>query len=162
MAIGDHIYASRFGGIYTHHGIDCGDGSVIHYNGATPLHCVVRRASMEEFSNGDPVSVCQYEQEAPPQDDWIRAGGRQLQRLLDACTGRLLGDEIDTSPEAVVVRAERRLGEGGFDFLFNNCEHFATWCKTGRSASGQIESLVSAVTERPLALLGQARQLAWT
>lgn len=29
MQKGDHLYVSR--GLYTHHGIDCGDGTVIHY-----------------------------------------------------------------------------------------------------------------------------------
>lgn len=35
MARGDQIYAYRellnLQGVYAHHGIDCGDGSVIHY-----------------------------------------------------------------------------------------------------------------------------------
>ena len=159
MAIGDHIYATRFGGVYSHHGIDCGDGSVIHYNGRTPLQCIVRRATWEEFSGGDPVSVCSYssaERDPEPRNDWVRFGNHQVQRLLDACSGRLLGDQIDTSPEAVVARAKRRLGEGGFDFLFNNCEHFATWCKTGRSASRQVESLWSALTVPHRSLLPRA------
>ncbi|MFV0278954.1 MAG: lecithin retinol acyltransferase family protein, partial [Parahaliea sp.] len=29
MAAGDHIYAHRVGGVYAHHGIDCGNGNVI-------------------------------------------------------------------------------------------------------------------------------------
>jgi hypothetical protein len=41
----------------------------------------------------------------------------------------------------VMYRAESRLGEGRFDFVFNNCEHFATWCKTGISESQQVDSL---------------------
>ena len=35
MARGDHIYVNRVGGIYNHHGIDCGDDSVIHYTSKT-------------------------------------------------------------------------------------------------------------------------------
>lgn len=38
-------------------------------------------------------------------------------------------------------RAESRLGEFAFDLVFNNCEHFATWCKTGISNSDQIIDL---------------------
>ena len=37
-------------------------------------------------------------------------------------------------------RAMSRIGEQNYNLLFNNCEHFATWCKTGRHRSGQIES----------------------
>lgn len=41
-------------------------------------------------------------------------------------------------PQNVVARAERRLGEQRYDFFTNNCEHFATWCKTGRSECDQL------------------------
>jgi hypothetical protein len=41
-------------------------------------------------------------------------------------------------PDAVVRRAESRLGEHQYNLLFNNCEHFATWCKTGIAHSQQI------------------------
>ena len=33
MAKGDHIYVERLAGVYAHHGIDTGDGWVIHYTG---------------------------------------------------------------------------------------------------------------------------------
>ncbi|HRT20579.1 MAG TPA: lecithin retinol acyltransferase family protein, partial [Candidatus Hydrogenedentes bacterium] len=39
MARGDHIKVRRF--LYSHHGIDCGDGTVIHYTGS-PLHRMSR------------------------------------------------------------------------------------------------------------------------
>ena len=35
-----------------------------------------------------------------------------------------------------------RLGEQDYNLLFNNCEHFATWCKTGRHRSGQVDSVL--------------------
>jgi hypothetical protein len=36
-------------------------------------------------------------------------------------------------------RAMGRLGEQNYNLLFNNCEHFAHWCKTGRHRSSQVE-----------------------
>ncbi len=45
------------------------------------------------------------------------------------------------SVETVMQRAHTRLGENHFDFVFNNCEHFATWCKTGISESRQVDRL---------------------
>ena len=33
-----------------------------------------------------------------------------------------------------------RLGEQQYDLFFNNCEHFANWCKTGRSECLQLEN----------------------
>ena len=43
-------------------------------------------------------------------------------------------------PELVVQRALSRLGEADYDLFENNCEHFAVWCKTGRSHSTQVEA----------------------
>lgn len=42
------------------------------------------------------------------------------------------------SQTRVIKRARRRLGERKYNVLFNNCEHFANWCKTGRSRSRQV------------------------
>ena len=47
------------------------------------------------------------------------------------------------SPQETIERAESRLGERGYDLLFDNCEHFAIWCKTGLSRSTQIEGLIN-------------------
>ena len=41
-------------------------------------------------------------------------------------------------PHVVVQRAQSRLGEQKYDLLTNNCEHFANWCKTGRSDCEQL------------------------
>lgn len=43
-------------------------------------------------------------------------------------------------PEVVIERAESRLGERQYDLFFNNCEHFANWCKTGRSECIQLSN----------------------
>ena len=39
------------------------------------------------------------------------------------------------SPKKTVELAKSRLGEGGYDILHNNCEHFATECALGESRS---------------------------
>jgi len=45
----------------------------------------------------------------------------------------------DTFPvEKVIQRASDRLGEAEYNPLKNNCEHFARYCKTGRSECGQV------------------------
>ena len=43
--------------------------------------------------------------------------------------------------KTVVERAISRLGERGYNMLTNNCEYFATWCKTGVRRCSQAESL---------------------
>jgi len=139
MARGDHIYVERVGGLYAHHGIDCGDGTVIHYTGPDPMRCRVRRSAIEEFRSAGAVRRL----DLPPPES---SGGGDLPahvfaRLADYVAGRDLTGNLDRSPDAIVARAESRIGEGGFDPVFNNCEHFATWCRTGISRSSQVEAL---------------------
>jgi len=65
------------------------------------------------------------------------------------------------SPVGVTLRrAMGRLGEQNYNLLFNNCEHFAHWCKTGRHRSAQVESwLPAAVFSGTRLLLRQNNQL---
>lgn len=107
MAKGDHLWVNR--GFYTHHGIDAGDGTVIHFAGKPALQmreaCVIR-TSIAEF-----------------------ASGRRL---------RVRPHKGADHPDVVLERAESRLGASGYRLLRNNCEHFATWCCTGRATSDQV------------------------
>ena len=57
MAKADHIYVSLWinGNPFTHHGIDCGDGTVIHYDGQRI--CLVSKTA---FAEGKTIHVKQY------------------------------------------------------------------------------------------------------
>lgn len=128
MAKGDHLtIASTLAGIpFQHHGIDMGDGTVVHLapeNGPRVTlrdesgEFAVRRDSMEEFCRGQIPEV-------------IRHTDRR-------------------DPNEVVAAAESMLGKTGYSLLDGNCEHFATLCATGRHESHQIEmseATVAAVT----------------
>lgn len=59
MSRGDHIYVRR-ARHYTHHGIDCGDGSVIHFVGPRGGTRYVARTQLEEFAGGGDVRVRHY------------------------------------------------------------------------------------------------------
>jgi hypothetical protein len=48
-------------------------------------------------------------------------------------------------PGETVKRTRPLIGKTGYNFLFNNCEHFALWCKTGRHKSSQVEDICGAV-----------------
>lgn len=82
-------------------------------------------------------------------------------KSLDKSSGKISKDEEDLSKYAsegslyridyervckpaseVVKRAEEKIGDYNlhwheYNLLFNNCEHFATWCKTGKAFSSQ-------------------------
>lgn len=114
MARGDHIYVRRRFGIYSHHGIDCGDGSVIHFTGEpgqSKERASIARTGLDDFLAGGKVRVREY-------------GERH-------------------SPDVAVDRAESRLGENGYHLAFNNCEHFAAWCCTGREQSHQVRGVAA-------------------
>ena len=108
MARGDQIYAIReiIGIPYEHHGIDCGDNTVIHYS--KQGEAAIARTARSTFARGSKIYT-----KSPP---------------------------TAFIPDLVVERAESRLGERQYDLFFNNCEHFATWCKTGRSDCQQIDN----------------------
>jgi hypothetical protein len=106
MSAADHLQVPRQHGLFNHHGIDLGDGTVAHYLEGREI----LRSSTDEFSQGQPLSVIEH---------------------------------ADASPVRVTLqRAMSRIGEQNYNLLFNNCEHFATWCKTGRHRSGQIDSVL--------------------
>ena len=106
MSAADHLQVPRQHGLFNHHGIDLGDGTVAHYLEGREI----LRSSTDEFSQGQPLSVIKH---------------------------------ADASPVRVTLqRAMSRIGEQNYNLLFNNCEHFATWCKTGRHRSGQIDSVL--------------------
>ena len=62
MARGDQIYVMRplagLDSLYQHHGIDCGDGTVIHYY--KPGEAEISRTSYETFAQGNPVYTKHY------------------------------------------------------------------------------------------------------
>ena len=106
MAAADHLQVPRQHGLFHHHGIDLGDGTVAHYLEGREI----LRSSTDDFSQGQPLTVIAH---------------------------------ADASPTRVTLqRAMSRIGEQDYNLLFNNCEHFATWCKTGRHRSGQVDSVL--------------------
>ena len=106
MAAADHLQVPRHHGLFNHHGIDLGDGTVAHYLEGREI----LRSSRDDFSQGQPIQVI---------------------------------DHTGASAVSVTLRrAMSRIGEQNYNLLFNNCEHFATWCKTGRHRSGQVDSVL--------------------
>ncbi|XP_035698725.1 uncharacterized protein LOC118431590 [Branchiostoma floridae] len=54
----------------------------------------------------------------------------------------------------VVERARSKLGRTGYNTLFRNCEHFATWCRYGKAVS--IQSITVATVSTGLTVAGVA------
>lgn len=51
-------------------------------------------------------------------------------------------------PQQIVERAQQRLGEGGYDILHNNCEHFVHECVFGQPNSTFLQSIRESLREK--------------
>ncbi|HKI64835.1 MAG TPA: lecithin retinol acyltransferase family protein [Burkholderiales bacterium] len=50
---------------------------------------------------------------------------------------RAIEERINNS-EGAIAEVRKHLGRKGYDLQVNNCEHFATFCKTDRKESFQV------------------------
>ncbi|MFM7207365.1 MAG: lecithin retinol acyltransferase family protein [Planctomycetaceae bacterium] len=119
MARGDRLEVEhRIAGTtvtYLHHGVDVGDGTVVH-------------ARPHDFRN--PFG-----------------GGRVVRTSRDEFAEnrsvRVRNEPAATFPaDEVAARALACVGRDGYDLVIDNCEHFATWCATGRRTSRQVDIVV--------------------
>jgi hypothetical protein len=111
---GDVIFAQRKA--YRHYGIYAGKNRVIHYAGKEHRmrsRTTIEAADLREFSKGDPVYAVRF----PEKTDFLY------------------------SPGETVRRARSRIGTTDYNLVFNNCEHFAYWCKTGKRESSQVQEV---------------------
>jgi hypothetical protein len=117
---GDIIICNRI--FYEHYGIYTGKGRVIHYaarDGDFGADVKVRETSLKDFANNDKCHVL-------------------------PSTGNIKRAK-HFSPEETVRRARSRIDEKDYNLFFNNCEHFALWCKYGKNRSVQVEKAAGAV-----------------
>ncbi|KAJ8759450.1 hypothetical protein K2173_006990 [Erythroxylum novogranatense] len=157
---GDHIYVYRAVG-YSHHGIYVGRKDelqyVIHFGKDIPS-CA--KCGHKENHEVKLVITCLdcfcYERNRPLSTSLYRYryGAGRLS-LPGTCT------TLKPKPSKEVVRVAYKLLEEGFgdyDLLFNNCEDFATYCKTGTARSSQATfvansaALVGGATLAPLSM----------
>ena len=125
---GDHIYVRRKGLLYSHHGIYAGDGAVIHYKGA-------------EKEKQDPAVII------TGMDNFLNGGKlrrRNYRRRLP-------------HPETLKI-ARGLLLKKGYSLAFNNCEHFATYCATGKKKSLQVRRVIGGIAAVALAVTGTVIQ----
>ena len=147
---GDVIRVNR--GLYSHYGVYVKDlNHVIHYTGATgpaDFNGIVRETSLNEFLNGaESFNVCKFPENPSElvKKLPVNKGGRIFQ-LWQVIKAARLKDYHLYSGEETIKRARSKLGEGGYNLAFNNCEHFAVWCKTGVKDSSQVDNILDIIT----------------
>ena len=87
---------------FYHYGIDAGRGRVIHYNGR-PYD--KRNACIKEVT----LKV------------FLKGGVKEVVKVA-----------TESSVEDILARAGACIGEKRYNLFFNNCEHFAKYCMTGK------------------------------
>lgn len=131
--------------IYEHYAVYIGDGKVIHYsspNGDFGGKIKVRMDNLRDFLGTDKDYFVLFfnEKNAVPHKIQLRTSfnmsdiGNYSTVDLRTKKGYCL-----YSPKETVARALSRMGEDKYNLIFNNCEHFAVWCKTGVAKSYQVE-----------------------
>jgi hypothetical protein len=116
---GDILYVHR--GLYKHYGIYTGDGKVIHFAPLTGKEIKAENAVVHETSLGN----------------FLKGGTLKIDNKSKAMFPR---------PE-IVERARSQIGNKSYNLVFFNCEHFATWCKTGVYESNQVNSAIDVAAE---------------
>lgn len=144
---GDILTVKRHKVVYTHYGIYVGNDRVVHFSGPVGDDIVgkdtrIRNTALKDFLRGDPLRI----------------------QVIDEKHRRY-------SPEETVKRALSCVGRdevvgGKYNFMLNNCEHFATWCVYGAGMTHQVHELGEtamkaqlAITEAAIGIAKFARQM---
>ncbi|RAX55310.1 hypothetical protein CCY99_01005 [Helicobacter sp. 16-1353] len=61
-----------------------------------------------------------------------------LENFLNGNNYRIIEHSNRLDTNSILKNATSKLGESKYDFLQNNCEHFAVWCATGKHISKQV------------------------
>jgi len=115
--------------VYSHHGIYAGDGNVIHYTG-------------EEKEKKDPL---------------IRE--TDIEAFLKAGKLRRRDYKKRLPPSETLGLAKKHLSDNSYSIAFNNCEHFATYCATGKKKSRQLREAVGGLVGIALTITGTIIQI---
>ena len=127
MAAGDHLFVwtSQLGVPFQHHGIDVGDGTVVHFtNGSGGVA-------------GPGGQSAEFQVQRTPIDVMTRDGELAI---------HVVDHRDPLEAKTIVRRALSQVGRKGYNLLFDNCEHFANWCATGKVLSRQVNTACTRIS----------------
>ncbi|WP_081503675.1 lecithin retinol acyltransferase family protein [Treponema primitia] len=156
--LGDILVVSR--GMYYHYGVYAGENRVIHYAAKSREFgdtICIHETTLNRFCYGRRYMICRFSDTYRKLDlgtkIFTMIEHPNLFTVIDSVSAFVV--ELSSSGfhlysgKETADRARSRIGEGKYNLIFNNCEHFAIWCKTGISASSQVSSIVSILAAIP-------------
>ena len=145
LTVGDHILRPL-------HALDALFGPEVRWATHHGIYLGTSESMVEEFEKkriGANASVYDVVR-ALPGEQWVvhfypEASGKEAKVILSTIHVFMDGDvalwrrkySSALSPAETVKSAFGELGKGGYNAKSNNCEHFATYCKTGKRTSKQ-------------------------
>lgn len=127
--------------IFTHYGIYLGDHKVAHLiPDILPVLTNNKTLISSVITNKRLIIGCIYKSATVRVDtlEDFAYGSKILVNRMD----RVMKNKAFPN-EDVAKRAEKLIGEIPYSLLWNNCEHFATYCRYGFAASRQTEKVCS-------------------
>jgi len=141
MRAGDLVEFHR--GLYTHWGVAIGNGKIIHLSGddgdglGTHVGGKLGSISGSVFT----ISGVSFDKAKVRCDDFW-----DVARESKADVNNSKDEYIRADAEHVIVkRALSRLGNIGYNMLWSNCEHFASWCRYGMAWSEQVDKFMRVI-----------------
>jgi hypothetical protein len=104
----------------------------------TPEHIMVRRSGY--YHHGiqvDAKAVIHFTGE-PGSKSNAAILETSLEEFLNGGSKEIVAYGETLEPTDILENARARIGETGYNLIFNNCEHFAFWCMTGKHESDQV------------------------
>ena len=88
-----------------------------------------------------------------------------LKEFLDKGKFEIVKYNDSLHMDEVVLRAKSLQGKTEYNLIFNNCEHLASWCKTGQRTSKQVDNtvvggVIVAKTITPVTTMSLAKKFA--
>lgn len=154
MKAGDLIEFHR--GLYTHWGVAIGDGKIVHLSGDEDDGLSANVGGKLGSVSGSvfTISGVNFEKAKVKCDDFWDIARKSKANVNNSKDEYIRADAV----HVIIDRALSRMGVIGYNMLWSNCEHFASWCRYGMAWSEQVDKFMR-VLDRGKSMLSSAMLL---
>ncbi|XP_048241389.1 phospholipase A and acyltransferase 3-like [Haliotis rufescens] len=127
---GDQVEFIR--GVYSHWAVYVGDNEVVHLSGDDG-------ARGSDMGHTFTISGVEFGKATVRRDNfWDVVGDSEVHK------NNSKDEKLEHfKPSEIVRRALSKIGEVGYNLIFKNCEHFASWCRYNKEQSDQADDLLT-------------------